>query len=162
MGLSRSRHNPGQRAERGANLVEFAIVAPLLILLVLGIVEFGMLFAHYNELRHGAREGARYAAVSRPDYNGGSVDNSDVLDVTCDSIDLPGTVEVTLALTTDDDSDGSPDRLEYGTITVEADTSSLTGAPIISSFIPSSLTNDAIFRLEQDGEWTDFGPTTCP
>lgn len=152
------------RFDRGANLVEFAIVAPLLLILLLGIIEFGLLFAHYNEVRHGAREGARYAAVSRPDYNGDStVDNTDVLEVTCDSVDLPGgTVTVALALTTDDGGDGNPDRLDYGTLTVTAGTSSLTGAPIIAGFIPNSLTNDAVFRLEQDGVWTAFGPTACP
>ena len=33
--------------ERGANLVEFAVLAPLLILLVIGIVEFGWLFGQF-------------------------------------------------------------------------------------------------------------------
>lgn len=144
--------------------MEFALVAPLLILLLLGIVEFGMVFGHYNEVRHSAREGARYAAVSNPDYNGDStVDNTDVLEVTCDAIGLPGgTISVALSLTTDDNGNGSPDRLDYGTITVEATTSSLTGLPLISTFIPSTLSNDATFRLEQDGAWSDFGPTACP
>ena len=154
----------GRKAERGANLVEFALVAPLLLILLLGIIEFGVIFAHYNEVRHSAREGARYAAVSNPDYNGDStIDNTDVLEVTCDSINLPGgTVSVSLALTVDGDGDGAPERLDYGTITVQAATSSLTGAPLISGFIPSSLSNDAVFRLEQDGAWSDFGPTPCP
>ena len=44
------------RGERGASLVEFAILAPLLIVLVLGIVEFGWLFSQNNDVRHGPRE----------------------------------------------------------------------------------------------------------
>ena len=153
------------RTDRGANLVEFALVVPLLLLLVLGIVEFGLLFGQSNEVRHAAREGARYGAVSNPDYNGdSSIDNADVLEVTCDLINLPGnnSIDVSLSLTVDDNGNGSPDRLDYGTITVEAATSSLTGAPLVSNFIPSTLSNSAVFRLEQDGAWTDFGPTPCP
>ena len=58
MRVGRSRDREG-----GAALVEFAVLAPLLLLLVLGIVEFGYTFGQYNGVRHAAREGARYAAV---------------------------------------------------------------------------------------------------
>src|SRR2546421_9565499 len=51
---------------RGAALVEFAIVVPLLLLLVLGIMEFGMTMHDYIMVVHGAREGARTAAVGDP------------------------------------------------------------------------------------------------
>ena len=153
-----------QQGETGASLVEFALLLPFLLLIVLGIIEFGLLFGQFNEIRHGAREGARYAAVSRPDYNGDSAvgNNADVIAVTCDAVGLPGVV-LSISMTYDDvDSSGSPDRLEYGTITVDADTASLSGAPIISSFVPSTLSNSATFRLEQDGAWTSFNDQPCP
>jgi len=51
---------------RGAALVEFAIVLPLLMVLLLGIMEFGMIMRDYIMLAHGAREGARAAAVRNP------------------------------------------------------------------------------------------------
>ena len=72
--------------ENGASLVEFALIAPFLLLLLLGIVEFGYLFGQYNEVRHAAREGARYAAVSYPDLDGGGIGSSDVVEAVCDSI----------------------------------------------------------------------------
>jgi Flp pilus assembly protein TadG len=50
--------------ERGANLVEFALVAPFLILLVFGIIEFAWLFSQDLTIKHGAREGARLSAVA--------------------------------------------------------------------------------------------------
>jgi Flp pilus assembly protein TadG len=53
---------------RGAALVEFAIVLPLLMVLLLGIMEFGMMMRDYIMLAQGAREGARTAAI------GGTVD----------------------------------------------------------------------------------------
>lgn len=49
--------------ERATSLVEFAIVAGLLFLLVFGIVDFGRVYLLYNNLTNAAREGARLAAV---------------------------------------------------------------------------------------------------
>jgi len=51
------------RDDRGAALVEFAIVLPMLLLVVWGIVDFGRLFFTSNSLATSVREGARYAAV---------------------------------------------------------------------------------------------------
>jgi Flp pilus assembly protein TadG len=49
--------------ERGAAAVEFALVAPLLLLLVFCIIDLGRAFATLNQLAAAAREGARVAAV---------------------------------------------------------------------------------------------------
>jgi len=49
--------------EKGASAVEFAIILPVLIMLVLGIVQFGVAYNKYISLTHAAREGARLAAV---------------------------------------------------------------------------------------------------
>ena len=51
------------RADRGAVLVEFAIIVPIFFLLVFAVVEFGWAFYQQLDVRHGAREGARLAAV---------------------------------------------------------------------------------------------------
>lgn len=50
--------------ERGASLVEFAIVAPLLFLLLFGVIEFARVVSAYTTVWTGAREGARYATTS--------------------------------------------------------------------------------------------------
>ena len=49
--------------EKGQNLVEFALVVPLLLLLVIGIAEFGRAWMTKNILTGAAREAARIAAV---------------------------------------------------------------------------------------------------
>lgn len=54
------------KEERGQAMVEFAIVVPILLLLVFGIIQFGILFNHYQTLTDAVRVGARQAAVSRP------------------------------------------------------------------------------------------------
>jgi hypothetical protein len=48
---------------RGQALVEFAVVAPLLFLLILGTIEAGRFIFHYELVNNAAREGVRYAIV---------------------------------------------------------------------------------------------------
>jgi Flp pilus assembly protein TadG len=52
------------RAERGAAAVEMALVLPMLLLLVIGIVSYGYLLSFRQAMSQGASEGARAAAVS--------------------------------------------------------------------------------------------------
>jgi Flp pilus assembly protein TadG len=49
--------------EEGAAAVEFALVAGLLVILLFGILQFGMAFWQMQSLRASVREGARVAAV---------------------------------------------------------------------------------------------------
>jgi Flp pilus assembly protein TadG len=51
------------REERGASAVEFGLVVPILLILVLGIVEFGHAFQVQGTLSAAAREGARAMAL---------------------------------------------------------------------------------------------------
>ena len=65
-----------KRSERGANLVEFAMVAPFLILLLVGVVEFSWTLATNLDVKQGAREGARLTAESddgSPDVGDGVI-----------------------------------------------------------------------------------------
>ncbi|HEU4937597.1 MAG TPA: TadE family protein [Vicinamibacterales bacterium] len=55
------------RSEEGANLVEFALVLPLLLLVMLGIAEMGFMFQRYEVVTNAAREGARLAVL--PGYD---------------------------------------------------------------------------------------------
>ena len=50
--------------ERGAAAVEFALIAPLLFMLIFGIFEFGRVWSQKNVYVGAAREGARYASVN--------------------------------------------------------------------------------------------------
>lgn len=52
------------RDERGAAMVEFAIVLPLLLMLVFGIIDFGRALYTLNNLTAAVREGGRYAAAN--------------------------------------------------------------------------------------------------
>jgi Flp pilus assembly protein TadG len=55
------------RNDRGATALEFAIVAPLLLILIIGMLEFGLMYQAQLAVTHAAREGARLAAVDKYD-----------------------------------------------------------------------------------------------
>ena len=71
------------RSERGTAVVEFALVAPILFLLVFGVIEFARILNAYNDLTQLAGQGARAAAVSvNPDgtavgASSGTIDDAD-------------------------------------------------------------------------------------
>lgn len=47
------------RQERGAELIEMALVLPLLMLIIMGIIDFGFMFRELSVVTNAAREGAR-------------------------------------------------------------------------------------------------------
>ena len=55
------------RSESGAELIEFGLTLPLLLLVLIGIIEFGLLFQQYEVVTNAAREGARIAVL--PTYS---------------------------------------------------------------------------------------------
>lgn len=56
----------GRRQQRGQTLVEFALVAPLLLTVIFGTIEFCFLYQSANTVGFAAREGARVGAVLGP------------------------------------------------------------------------------------------------
>lgn len=56
------------RNNRGQALVEFALLLPLVMLILIGIIEFGRAWQAKQTLTDAAREGARIAAVGNPQY----------------------------------------------------------------------------------------------
>jgi TadE-like protein len=50
--------------ETGSVLIEFALVLPMLLLIVVGIFDFGFAFQKYEVLTNAAREGARMAVLT--------------------------------------------------------------------------------------------------
>lgn len=55
----------GRRRQSGQALVEFAVVANILVVLLLAIAQFGIVWMNYIAVTDAAREGARRAAVNR-------------------------------------------------------------------------------------------------
>ena len=55
------------KKQHGASAVEFAILLPFLVVLVFGIIEFGLLLYNQQVITNAGREGARYGVVARPE-----------------------------------------------------------------------------------------------
>lgn len=55
------------KSENGTSLVEFALVLPLFLVLLFGLIDFGRVFHAYLTIDHAGREGARVASVQNED-----------------------------------------------------------------------------------------------
>lgn len=53
------------RSERGQAMTEFALVLPVLVLMLFAVIQFGITFNNYITVTDAVRAGARKAAVSR-------------------------------------------------------------------------------------------------
>lgn len=124
------KHQFLQGTEAGT-IVEFALVAPVLILLICGIMDFGNLFYQWNIANEAAREGARIAAT------GGTLAN-----VTAAVQNYGNQLQINMAPT-------SPTSGNNVTVTVSNSVEILT--PIISAFFPNNpytVTGKTIMRVE--------------
>ncbi len=88
--------------ERGAALVEFALLLPVLVLLIFGIVEFGRAYNASVTLTHATREGVRELAISR--------DAGSAVAVTKSAAPTLDPLQITVV--TDDCTPGEPTRVE--------------------------------------------------
>jgi Flp pilus assembly protein TadG len=66
----RSAYGP----EAGVSVVEFALVLPILLVLLLGVLDFGRAFNYWIDETHLANEGARWAVVNK-NPGGGTLQN---------------------------------------------------------------------------------------
>jgi len=60
----------GKRKQRGQGMVEFALVLPVLILLLIGIMEFGYFFFVYSSANTAVRSAVRYGSASGDNGSG--------------------------------------------------------------------------------------------
>jgi Flp pilus assembly protein TadG len=108
------------RPDRGAALVEFALVLPLLVVLIFGIMESGWLFAQLTETRNAAREGARLAVV---DFGTAS----EVAFETCSRAQLSSAGAIVAVASVGDVSDPINDPAAAVTVTITNQYESITG-----------------------------------
>ena len=140
------------RRDGGAALVEFALIAPVLFLVLFGIIEFGIALNDYQSIRHGVRDGARQAAVQQ--YGSATTG--------CTSATAPDSVKKVICLTEDRIGLGPDVRVrveytkaagsggDYGSIAVcaQRNVNPFTGAiPAIDGI---SLKSSIEMRMEDD------------
>jgi len=59
------KRHPAQGGQSSQALIEFALISPVLLLLLFGIVDIGRAVFYYDTLNHAAREGARAAVQAQ-------------------------------------------------------------------------------------------------
>ena len=148
------------RDERGTSLVEFALILPVVVLFVFGIIDFGWAFSQQLALKHAAREGVRAAVVN----NGAAALSNAQLKALIvgwgNDVDLaPGDSHIYLSRT-DSNGDGRADSGDLARVEVCIPLRSLSG--ITSRFLSGTLRATVEMRVEQDVTWsTDAGADPC-
>lgn len=87
------------KSQKGGSALEFAIVLPILLLLVLGIFEFGILLYNQAVITNACREGARAGIVKDGPY-GSAVQASKIKEIVtndCSRLIPPATPDVTFS-----------------------------------------------------------------
>lgn len=114
------------KRQRGQSVVELALVVPVFILLVMGMVDFGLAFNQYLTLQHAVREGARLAIT-------GATDSAIIQRVIDRSQGLDRT-KLTLTV-----SPGQSSRLSGTNVKVEATYNFTLLTPVVSQVVGSNL-----------------------
>lgn len=128
------------RRERGAVLVEMALVLPVLLLLLLGIITVGGAYNEKQQLTHAAREGARYGAtLSQSQTFSSGTWASNVRDLVVER----GAGSVVAADVCVSLVSGSP-----GAVVTPAGTFSTSGSPCISGQTYPVTSSDAGLRVQ--------------
>jgi Flp pilus assembly protein TadG len=128
-----------KKNQRGQSIVEFALIMPLIILILFGIFEFGRIFYSYIVITNSAREGARIGATGKPD--------NEIIARILETAPLPE-AETKLSVTK---LEPSQDQRKSGlplTVEVTYDVDLIT--PLFSDILPNPvvLKSQAVMRLE--------------
>jgi hypothetical protein len=141
-------------------LVEFALVLPLLTMLVFGIVDFGWAFSQNIDLRNAAREGGRLAAVNAGTGADATARRNDLIaQIKARSPELEDSQTAVYIALQDDDGDGDPgERGETVVVCIRYPLRSITG--ITDRFLAAALTTKTVMRMEQVASFTSGGSTS--
>lgn len=138
-----------RRNQHGAAAVEMALVLPILILLVFGIVQFAIAYNNKQGLHAAAREGARFGAL--PQHSKSEIIDrvDDALDGVIDPTDATVTVHLVRTNGTEVDAPSQPCDLQAAGTRVKVTVSvpHETVIPLMN-FTAGTLTGKGEFRCE--------------
>lgn len=169
--LRRAHH--ARRRDDGVAMVEFAFVGVLLILLLVGIVQFGFLLSFKQDVTRSAAEGARVGAVAQPNASVPASPTDDLrheaaINGTADAVDSFGqecgvdgmVCEVTIhdcdaptivppPAVADYWDDGEDDCVTVSVIYDNDSQPLLPEPPILSGLLPDTIEATSVARLNQ-------------
>ena len=123
--------------EKGQSLVEFVLVIPLLLIILMAIIEFGFMFNSYIVISNASREGARLASLG-----GSDVEVEERVELVASSLDI-SLLSVTIT-----PNEWNRDRGDMVNVSVEYDYQML--SPIISNILNPfvNLESETFMRVE--------------
>lgn len=127
---------PPLKDKRGQSVVEFALILPILLLFILGMVEFGRFYNAWLMVSHASREGARLASLG-----GTTIQVEERVDIVMADFD---TNRITVVI----NPSGAKSRGDMVTVTVNYDIDPMT--PMIGAITGGTLHLDAytVMRVE--------------
>ena len=130
------------RGEDGQAMVEFALILPIFLLILCGIIDFGWLFYNQLSLNNACREGARYAVVNTAEGNGTQAIINHIENATTTVFANDG-VRVDVEYTTPSDPTAGD-----VTVSMEADISFFT--PVLSTVLgeEKTITSTVVMKVE--------------
>jgi Flp pilus assembly protein TadG len=140
-------------------MVEFAIVVIPLLGLLFGIIEFGWSLNQQQDVRYGAREGARNAAVSNNSGSNAAPTAQQLVTAVCSRMDSASSAMRVSFIATPSVPAAGPQTGDTAVVQVVKPLQQITG------FYSWLLDNDVIrssvtFRLEQPPTWSNTSPVT--
>jgi len=130
------------RKEKGQAMVEMALVLPILLLLLCGIIDFGWISYNRLSVSYCSREGARYGIVHAEDANAEQAVESRVLQMAPDYLQDKISVSVTYS---------NPSSPSSGDITVQVTAVVQSLTPVAGTFFGGggiSLTAQCVMKVE--------------
>ena len=125
------------RSESGAELIEMAMVTPILLLIVGGIVDFGFLFRAWQNVTNAAREGARVGVLPAYGCDAANPDIQSRVDAYMSASGITGSYTV-----------------ENGTQTISTGAGTFTAAPVVKARITYPADGGVTLDVTKPIQWT--------
>lgn len=130
------------RREDGQAMVEFALILPILLLILCGIIDFGWLFYNQLSLNNACREGARYAVVNTAE-DGSTQAIINHIEMTTTTVFANNGIDVEVIYS-------SPAEPTAGDVTVNLEAEISFFTPVLSSVMgkEKTITSSVIMKVE--------------
>ena len=136
------RKSKKDKKEDGQAMVEFALVLPIFLLILCGIIDFGWLFYNQLSLNNACREGARYAVVHTAE-DGDTISIINHIENTTTTVFANDGVDISVSYS-------SPNDPTSGDITVSMEAEISFFTPVLSTILgkEKTITSTVIMKVE--------------
>lgn len=136
-----------KRKQRGALIVEFVLLLPIMLLLIFSVIYLGLVFHDYNAINTVSREAARYGVIGNKDTNVRTAAHARCNELLSRLYTVTNNDEDILIVR---DKESTLSDEKYLEITITAKKDRTKSMELIDEFIPDTLTGKTRMRVEVD------------